>query len=105
MIRTKASTLLLALIGSGLFVSAPLFTAPPAHAQCASNEQLDARTGVCWTVADLNNVGNPGAGVGACMPGRLGRCLGAIQNTPRAGAQLTPKPPGGPAPRSYWPPR
>ncbi len=108
MIRFHASTLLTAAIAGVISLSAPVLSAPPAGAvQCAPNQQVDARTGLCWGKQDLNNLGTA-RGIGGnapCMPGRLGLCLGAAQNGINPGDTLRAKPPAGPAPRTTWPSR
>lgn len=107
MTRIKASTLLLALVGFVLFLSGPVITAPPAYAACAANQQLDPRTGMCWSTTDRNIIGTPRStgGTAPCIPGRLGTCLAAAQNGTQPGANLKPHPPAGPAPRTTWPAR
>ena len=98
-IRTRATKLLGASICSGLLVSAALVAAPTAtSANCPGGSILDPTTGICWS---QNNPSNSYGGSGniPCLPGRLGLCLGALQNTPIPGAALKPQPPAGPAPR------
>ncbi|WP_167107074.1 hypothetical protein [Mycobacterium sp. DL592] len=81
-----------------LLMSAPLVTAPAAHAACAGGQVLDPTTGVCWSQSQTQISGTGGV----CLPGRLGLCMAALQNSQMPGANLSPKPPAGPAPSS-WP--
>ena len=94
-IGTRASKLILA--GVGMWVLAPftLMTAPSAPAaNCPGGQILDPTTGICWS---QNNPSNSYGGSGniPCLPGRLGLCLGALQNTPIPGAALQPQAPAG----------
>ncbi len=103
-IRPRSSNLLAAAICSGLvLLSAPVLSAPIASsATCPGGSILDPTTGTCWSQnAPSNSYG--GSGNIPCLPGRVGLCLGALQNTPIPGAALKPAPPPGPAPRSSWP--
>ncbi len=107
-IRTRASELLLATLCSTMLASAFLGAAPPATAApCPGGSTLDPTTGVCWSEnSPSNSLG--GSGNIPCLPGRVGLCLGALQNTPIPGSALrTSYPPAGPAPRSgpkgTWP--
>lgn len=100
-IRITAPGFLLASVCGAVLMSSPLMTAPPAHAQCTAGESYDPRTGVCWPQAQ-GTLGVTGTG-GTCLPGRLGLCLAAVQNSSIPGAALRPMPPGGPAPRKSWP--
>lgn len=85
---------LVAPICASLVLSARAVAAP-----CPGGTVSDPITGVCWS----SNQYNLGSGNVPCFPGRLGLCLGALQNAPVPGAALTPAPPAGPAPRSTWP--
>lgn len=109
MIRFHASTLFAAAIAGVISLSVPMAPAPLAGATttCAPNQQVDARTGLCWGKQDLNNLGTARGmgGTAPCMPGRLGLCLGAIANGVTPGETLRTKPPAGPAPRTTWPAR
>ena len=104
-IRFTAPRLLLAAICGGALLSAPLVVAPPAHAACTAGQIADPVTGICWSQS-ATNLGITGTG-GVCLPGRLGLCLGALQNSQMPGANLQPMPAAGPAPRSgpqgSWP--
>lgn len=82
----------------GLLLSAPSTTAQPAL-RCPGGTVADPKTGICWS----SNQYNHGSGNRPCLPGRLGLCLGALQNSPTPGAALQPATPGGPAPRPSWP--
>ncbi|MBU9765571.1 hypothetical protein FR943_17170 [Mycobacterium sp. TNTM28] len=107
LIRTRAPELLLATLCSAVLASAVVTAAPSAHsAPCPGGAVLDPITGVCWSQNDpTNTLGR--SGNNSCMPGRLGLCLGALQNTPTPGSALKTQPPAGPAPRSgpkgTWP--
>lgn len=108
LIRTRASELLLATLCSTMLASVVLATAPGAtSAPCPGGSTLDPTTGICWSEnSPSNSLG--GSGNIPCLPGRLGLCLGALQNTPVPGSALqTTYPPAGPAPRSgpkgTWP--
>jgi len=79
---------------------AVLMSAPAAHAACTAGETYDPSTGVCWSQASPNQ-SITGTG-GVCLPGRLGLCTAALQNSQMPGANLHPMPPAGPAPSS-WP--
>jgi hypothetical protein len=83
----KASGLMLATTFGGLLMATQIVTAPPAQAACGGGQWQDPITGVCWS---QNNPSNSYGGSGniPCMPGRLGLCLGALQNTPIPGATL-----------------
>ncbi|MGV0780225.1 hypothetical protein [Mycolicibacterium peregrinum] len=108
LIRTRAPELLLATLCSTMLASAVLAAAPSAtSAPCPGGSTLDPTTGICWSEnSPSNSLG--GSGNIPCLPGRLGLCLGALQNTPVPGAALqTTHPAAGPAPRSgpkgTWP--
>lgn len=100
--RIMTSRLLLAAACAAGLLAVPLVGAPPAHAACAANQFSDPITGVCWSSSQFGS-GISGTG-GTCMPGRLGLCLGALQNSQMPGANLSVQPPAGPAPRpGSWP--
>lgn len=106
-IRSRAAELLLAFLGAGTLAVAVMTVAPTASsALCPGGTILDPITGVCWSQNSPSNSWG-GSGNIPCLPGRLGLCLGALQNTSIPGAQLRPMPPAGPAPRSgprgTWP--
>lgn len=104
-LRFRSSNLLTVSICSGvLLLSAPWSSPPTAStAPCGGGTVLDPRTGICWSQNQPNN-SYGGSGNIPCLPGRLGLCLGALQNTPEPGAALRPAPPAGPAPRpGTWP--
>lgn len=92
-IRFTASRLLMAAICGGALLSAPMVTAPPAHAACNAGQIADPVTGICWSQS-ATNLGISGTG-GMCLPGRLGLCLGALQNSQLPGAALKPQAPAG----------
>lgn len=82
---------------AGLLVAAQLMTAAPAHAMCPGGQWEDPITGVCWSQnAPSNSYG--GSGNIPCLPGRLGLCLAALQNTPIPGSTRP-----GPNPNGTWP--
>lgn len=86
-----------ATLGAGL-LGVPMMGAVPAGAApCAGGQWADPVTGVCWS---QNNPTNSYGGSGniPCMPGRLGLCLSALQNTPIPGATLP-----GPNRNGSWP--
>ena len=92
---TKTSKLLLACLGTWMLAPMTLSAAPSATAaNCPGGQVLDPRTGICWSE---NNPSNSYGGSGniPCLPGRLGLCLGALQNTPIPGAALQPQAPAG----------
>ena len=96
--RLLASRLLAAAVLGGALLSAPAITAPPADAaNCPGGQWSDPITGICWS---QNNPSNSYGGSGniPCLPGRLGLCLSALQNTPIPGSTL-------PGPNRYgtWP--
>ena len=92
-IRFTASRLLMAAICGWALLSAPMVTAPPAHAACNAGQIPDPVTGICWSQS-ATNLGISGTG-GTCLPGRLGLCLGALQNSQLPGARLKPQAPAG----------
>ena len=92
-IRFTASRLLMGAICGGALLSAPMVTAPPAHAACNAGQIPDPVTGICWSQS-ATNLGISGTG-GTCLPGRLGLCLGALQNSQLPGARLKPQAPAG----------
>ena len=101
MIRSTASRLLLAAaLGAGV-LTAPVLTAPPAQAApCTGGAVADPITGVCWAPSQFGS-GISGTG-GTCLPGRLGLCLGALQNSQLPGANL-PTNTGVTSGRQTWP--
>lgn len=98
--------LLIATLGA-MMLSAPLLTAPAAHA-CAAGQLEDTVTGMCWTQSGQGeSFGGPAAG--PCLPGRLGNCLGTLQKsspTMRGSAPNSAVPCGfgaaGGFPCGYW---
>ncbi|MCB0942162.1 MAG: hypothetical protein KDB72_18215 [Mycobacterium sp.] len=92
---TKTSKFLLACLGTWMLAPLALTAAPAATAApCPGGQILDPTTGICWS---QNNPSNSYGGSGniPCLPGRLGLCLGALQNTPIPGAALQPQAPAG----------
>lgn len=97
-IGTKASGAMLAAAFGGIVLSTQLLTGAPAQAAgCSGGQWQDPITGVCWS---QNNPSNSYGGSGniPCMPGRLGLCLSALQNTPIPGSTLP-----GPNRNGSWP--
>ena len=101
--RSTAPRLLLAAVCGGALLSAPMISASPASAApCPGGTINDPVTGVCWSQSQ-GSIGITGTG-GTCLPGRLGLCLGALQNSQIPGANLSPMPPAGAAPApGSWP--
>jgi len=97
-IRSKASRLLAAAALGGALASTPMITAAPADAaNCSGGQWQDPVTGVCWSQNSPSN-SYGGSGNIPCLPGRLGLCMSALQNTPIPGATLP-----GPNPNGSWP--
>ena len=99
-IRLTVPGFVLASVCGAALTSSLLVAAPMAYAACNAGQVNDPRTGVCWSQAQTT-LGITGTG-GTCLPGRLGLCMAALQNSSIPGANLAPMPPAGPAPRS-WP--
>lgn len=99
-IRSTASRLAMAAVVAGALAAAPLVSAPPAHAACSAGQVADPITGMCWAPSQFGG-GISGTG-GTCLPGRLGLCLGALQNSQVPGANL-PKNTGVTSGRQTWP--
>lgn len=97
--RGASRLALAAALGVGV-LAGPIVTAPPAAAACNAGQIADPITGVCWS-NNANNLGVTGTG-GMCLPGRLGLCLGALQNSYVPGENLRPQAPAGPN-RKSWP--
>ncbi|AQT79789.1 hypothetical protein B1R94_11705 [Mycolicibacterium litorale] len=91
-IRPRSSSLLAAAICTGAVLLSPVLGAPTGSAAtCPGGTILDPTTGTCWSQnAPSNSYG--GSGNIPCLPGRIGLCLGALQNTPIPGAALKPVP-------------
>ena len=83
--RLTAPTLLLASLCGAVLMSAPLVTAPAAHAACTAGQTYDPSTGVCWSQASPNQ-SITGTG-GVCLPGRLGLCMAGVAELADAGCQ------------------
>jgi len=97
-IRSKASRLLAAAALGGALVVTPIVTATPADAaSCPGGQWQDPLTGVCWSQNSPSN-SYGGSGNIPCLPGRLGLCMSALQNTPIPGATLP-----GPNANGSWP--
>ena len=87
----RASTVLLSVAAAALFSSASAQAFPPAPASpgqnCAAGYMADPNSGNCWQMAGS---GAPTIGGGPCMPGRVGTCLGYLQNNPFAPGDTLP---------------
>ena len=87
----RASTVLLSVVAAALFSSVPaqaLPSAPSSPGQnCAAGYMADLNSGNCWQLAGS---GAPTIGGGPCMPGRVGTCLGYLQNNPFAPGDTLP---------------
>ncbi|MCB9410627.1 hypothetical protein [Mycolicibacterium sp.] len=92
-ITFTASRLVMASAFAAALLSAPVITAPPASAACPASTIADPRTGVCWPQSQTTlGISGPG---GICLPGRIGLCLGGLQNSPIPGAAIRPQVPAG----------
>ncbi|MEI7914028.1 MAG: hypothetical protein WCH82_04715 [Mycobacteriaceae bacterium] len=91
-IRSTVPRLLLATVcGAAILYGPAAPTAPIASAApCAGGFISDPVTGVCWSQSK-GSIGISGTG-GTCLPGRLGLCLGALQNSQIPGANLPTNP-------------
>lgn len=100
-IRFTASRLLAAAVLGAALVSPTITASPAVAAPCPGGAIPDPITGLCWSQSKGVTISGTG---GTCMPGRLGLCLGALQNSQIPGANLSPKPPAGSAPApGSWP--
>jgi len=87
-IRSMASRLLAAAALGGALIWTPAISASPAGAApCSGGQWQDPITGVCWSQNSPSN-SYGGSGNIPCLPGRLGLCMAALQNTPVPGATL-----------------
>ena len=94
-IRFTVHRLVLAAVCGGAVLVAPMMAASPASAApCPGGTIADPVTGVCWSQYQ-GSVGITGTG-GVCLPGRLGLCMAALQNSPGYGASVAPNAPAGP---------
>lgn len=83
----RSTRLLLAAVLGGALLMAPGIDVSVVHAApCPGNTIADPITGVCWSQSQ-GSIGITGTG-GTCLPGRLGLCLGALQNSQLPGANL-----------------
>ena len=97
-IRSTASRLLVAAALGGALMSFPMITASSSDAApCPGGQWQDPITGVCWSQNSPSN-SYGGSGNIPCLPGRLGLCMSALQNTPVPGATLP-----GPNANGTWP--
>ena len=96
--RYTSSRLLAAAALGGALLAGPVIGAPVAPAApCPGGQWSDPITGLCWSQNSPSN-SYGGSGNIPCLPGRLGLCLGALQNTPIPGATLP-----GVNPNGTWP--
>lgn len=99
-IRSTVTRLLLAAACSGAVLYGP--AAPTASAApCAGGTIPDPKTGICWSQSQ-GNIVISGTG-GTCLPGRLGLCLGALQNSQIPGATLPINTGGATSRPGSWP--
>ena len=96
-IRATASRLLVAAALGAAMWSTMMTAGPAGAAPCPGGQVSDPITGLCWSQNSPNN-SYGGSGNISCQPGRLGLCLGALQNTPVPGATLP-----GPNANGTWP--
>lgn len=89
--RLKAPALMFVAVAAALFAAAPVqaFPAVPASPgqNCAAGYMADPNSGNCWQMVDK---GSPTIGGGPCLPGRVGTCLGYLQNNPYAPGDTLP---------------
>ncbi len=65
------------LLGAGL-VSVSLLAAPVAYAGCPEGQMYDSVSRMCWSqTGQGQSYGGPGDG--PCLPGRVGGCIGSLQ--------------------------
>lgn len=64
----------------------PVFPGTPGQ-NCAAGYMADPNSGNCWQMTDK---GSPTVGGGPCLPGRVGTCLGYLQNNPYAPGDTLP---------------
>jgi hypothetical protein len=100
-VRFTASRLLLATACGAALLSATMLSAPTASAACTGGNVADPITGVCWAQSQFGS-GISGTG-GTCLPGRLGLCLGALQNSQIPGANLPTNTDAGSGRADSWP--
>ncbi len=65
------------LLGAGV-VSVSLLAAPVAYAGCPEGQMYDSVSRMCWSqTGQGQSYGGPGDG--PCLPGRVGGCIGSLQ--------------------------
>ena len=100
--RSTFARLALAAACTGAVLSAPMIAAPAATgAPCPGGTIADPVTGVCWSQSQ-GSIGITGTG-GVCLPGRLGLCMAALQNSQMPGANLPVNAPAGANRAGSWP--
>ena len=81
--RPRASSVLIC-AAAALFAASPAEAMPTVAASpgsnCVAGYMADADSGHCWQMEGSG--GAPTVGGGACMPGRVGTCLGYLANNP-----------------------
>ena len=97
-IRSTVPRLIAAAAFAGSLLAAPLIVGATANgASCPAGQWQDWITGICWSqnspASSFSSSPNS-----PCLPGRLGLCMSAYQNTPVPGATLS-----GSAPSGSWP--
>ena len=89
--RFTASAVFAVAAAAAFYASAPVQAAPLIPAtpgqNCAAGYMADPNSGNCWQMAGR---GAPTIGGGPCMPGRVGTCLGYLQNNPYAPGDTLP---------------
>lgn len=95
-IRSTSSRLVAAVVLGGALLSAPTVATANA-APCPGGQWADPITGLCWSQNSPSN-SYGGSGNIPCLPGRLGLCIAALNNTPIPGAALQ-----GPNRNGSWP--
>lgn len=101
-VRLKASAPLLVVLAAALVAAAPVQALPVAPASpgqnCAAGYMADPNSGNCWQMVGK---GSPTIGGGPCLPGRVGTCLGYLQNNPYSPGDTLPDT-GGAAGTNSW---
>ena len=89
--RLRASTAACLAVAAALFGASPVQALPVVPGSpgqnCAAGYMADPNSGNCWQMTDK---GSPTVGGGPCLPGRVGTCLGYLQNNPYAPGDTLP---------------
>lgn len=99
-IRATAFRVLGGVVLGAAMWSTPVTAGTADAAPCTGGNVADPITGVCWAPSQFGS-GISGTG-GTCLPGRLGLCLGALQNSQMPGANLPTNTTAGSG-RASWP--